>query len=80
MPPETEHATDHDLLIEIRTQLRTLITTIGDAGIPAKCATHEQEHKANNARIRTMENRMWAVVMVLVAAIITGAVGILFRH
>jgi hypothetical protein len=75
-----EHVSDHDLLIRIDQTVSALKSVIEHAGIPATCATHEQEHRANNARIRTMETRMWAVVMVVIAAIITGGIGLLFRQ
>jgi len=64
--------TDHDLLIEIRTTVTEIKRSLESAEFPARCATHEQEHRSHNSRLRNLETRLWAVVMVVIGAIITG--------
>lgn len=62
--------TDHDLLIEIHTDLKHVKSTITD--IPAQCAAHKERLNRVEADIESLWDRWWWAIATGVSALIAG--------
>lgn len=76
-PTATEQQKDHDILIEIRTELRLLTSSLSNAGIPAICAKETQRIISLESRVKQLEGQRNWIVGLVIAFVVAALMGLI---